>query len=182
MYKPRCHIPRLTAIALIFVLTSSSVFAGAKIFHSVVRQPNGFTLISGTYEGDNNNNSDPFVVQIFSSGDECVRLEMVFQTADMEMTLISPTGTIWQNDDGDVDTYPLLKVITNVRGWYPLVVSHYSGDSIMSDFDLQYGRFPSSSSQCNDPTPPLGLAVASAKEGVITHGRQENSLDPSENE
>ncbi len=141
-------------IILVLAFATSSAFAGAKIFHSVVRQAGGFTLFSGTYESNENGNTDPFVVQIFSSGTECVRLEVVFQSADMEMTLISPTGTIWQNDDGDASGQPLLKVITDVRGWYPLVVSHFNGTSLISDFDIQYGRFPSTSEQCVSPTPP----------------------------
>ncbi len=179
MQKPLRPMLFFTVIALILALASSSAFAGAKIFHSAIRGGD-FTLISGTYESNANNNTDPFVVQIFSSGNECIRLEVVFQSKDMEMTLISPVVTLWQNDDGGVGTQPLLKVITNVRGWYPLIVSHFAGASLISDFDLQYGRFPSTSTQCSNPTPPRGLAVASEKDEAITPDRSEGLLDPGE--
>ncbi len=169
--------------ALILILTfASSAFAGSKIFHSVLRQPGGFTLFSGTYESSANGNIDPFVVQIFSSGNECVRLEVVFQSVDMEMTLISPVGTIWQNDDGGEGTQPLLQVITNVRGWYPLVISQFAGEAVGSDFDVLYGRFPATSEQCISPTPPRGVASADAKGASTTRATGDGSPDPSANQ
>ncbi len=181
MQQPLRHMLFFIAIALGLALASPSAFAGAKIFHSAVRGGD-FTIISETYESNANNNTDPFVVQIFSSGNECVRLEVVFQSADMEMTLISPVGTIWQDDDGGVGTQSLLKVITNVRGWYPLILSHFSGASLISDFDLQYGRFPVTSTQCSNPTAPRGLAVASEKDEAISRSSQDGPLDPGEEE
>ncbi|WP_089943319.1 hypothetical protein [Candidatus Entotheonella palauensis] len=113
-----------------------------------------FVILSGSYETHENGNTDPFVLQIFSSGNECVRLEVIRQGTDLEMTLISPQGAIWQDDDGGVDTQPLIKAITNVRGWYPLVLSQFAGAPANADFDLQYGRFASNSAQCSPPTTP----------------------------
>ncbi|ETW98331.1 MAG: hypothetical protein ETSY1_19105 [Candidatus Entotheonella factor] len=151
----------LVAIILVVAFSATSAFAGAKVFQD--SSLNEFTIISGSYETNVNNNTDPFVIQIFSSGDECVRLEVIRQGADFEMTLISPNGTIWQNDDGGVDTQPLIKAITNVRGWYPLVISQFAGAVANADFDLQYGRFIATSTQCTDPTAPSTALTNGAK-------------------
>ncbi|PON14073.1 hypothetical protein C2W62_30985 [Candidatus Entotheonella serta] len=172
------HLVLILILAVVFSATSA--FSGAKLFHDVIIGGD-FTRISGTYESNGNNNVDPFVIQTFSSGDECVRLEVIEQGADMEMTLISPTGTIWQNDDGGVGSQPLLKVITNVRGWYPLVVSQFAGSSLIANFNFLYGRFPSSSSQCSNPTLPRAAFSGDAKEAGVNRASTDGlPLNPSE--
>jgi hypothetical protein len=68
-------------------------------------------------------NRDPFVAQVFTSGAECLRIAVVSQGQDLEATLISPTGRIWQDDDSGGSNRPLIRAITDVRGWYPLTLS-----------------------------------------------------------
>ena len=39
------------------------------------------------------------------------------QGDDLEATLVSPTGRTWHDDDGKGLNRPLIKAITDVRGW-----------------------------------------------------------------
>ena len=74
---------------------ASSAWAGSKIFLS------GSTVmtVNGTLETNASQNRDPFVAQVFTAGAECLRIAVVSQGQDLEATLISPTGRIWQDDD-----------------------------------------------------------------------------------
>jgi hypothetical protein len=137
-------------VAVVFALTLSTpgAWAGSKVFTS------SSTTISGSVETNANGNVDPFVVQVFSTGGECVRLAVDSQGADLEMTLVSPSGLLWQDDDSNGGLRPLIKAITDARGWYVLILSHFSGASTNADFSLSYGRFVSTSAQCSPPTSP----------------------------
>ena len=44
-------------------------------------------------------NSQPFTLQVFSTGNECVRLDVLTQGTDLEIALVGPDGTLWRNDD-----------------------------------------------------------------------------------
>jgi hypothetical protein len=125
------------------------------------------TAINGSYETNANGNVDPFVLQIFSSGNECVRLDVISQGTDLETTLISPNGAIWKNDDrnGALDRRPLVKAITNVRGWYTLQISNFAGSSANADFTLLYGRYPSTNINCSPPTTPTTTSAPTSKPG-----------------
>jgi len=159
------HIARkglaLTALMLGLVLPAQHSWAGAKIFdNSADSAP---TRFNGTVETNVSNNRDPFVAQIFTSGAECVRIAVVSQGTDLEATLVSPTGRVWQDDDSGGSLRPLLKSITDVRGWYPLVVSNFAGSSVNADFTIDITRLPSTSSLCTPATTPRVLRAPEVK-------------------
>lgn len=131
-------------------LTGSGAWAGPKLFTS----QGGFTFLNGSVETNSNGNVDPFTLQIFSSGNECLRLAVTSQGADLEMTLVAPSGRVWQDDDSNGALRPLIKAITTTRGWYPVILSRYNGAATNADFTLSYGRFASTSAQCAGPTAP----------------------------
>lgn len=144
----------LVAGVLGLMLIAQGAWAGSKVFTS------SQTPINGSVETNSNGNLDPFVVQIFSSGGECVRLAVDSQGADLEMTLVSPSGLIWQDDDSNGSLRPLIKAITDARGWYILILSNFAGAETNADFSMSYGRFSSSSVQCSPPTLPEAAQVA----------------------
>jgi hypothetical protein len=111
--------------------------------------------IHGTYHSDAAHDRDPFILQIYSSGDECVRLDVTAETRDLEMVLISPTGRIWRNDDIFDDPRPLIEAITDINGWYTLQVSHFNGADVIADFTLRYGRYDLGNPNCSSVTPPV---------------------------
>lgn len=119
--------------------------------------------INGTYQREGTNNANPFILQIFSTGGECVRVEGLSQAVDLEATLVAPNGTVWRDDDGGNGTLPLIKAITptGVRGWYTLQIAHFAGTGSYSDFSLAYGRYTSNNVNCATPTVP-SLAPATA--------------------
>ena len=150
------HIARkglaLTALMLGLVLPAQPSWAGSKIFDNSA--DSAATRFNGTIETNVSNNRDPFVAQIFSSGAECLRIAVVSQGTDLEATLVSPTGRVWQDDDSNGSLRPLLKSITDVRGWYPLVLSNFAGSSVNADFTIDITRLPSTSSLCTPATTP----------------------------
>jgi len=129
-------------------------------------------VLNGTYHSDALGDRDPFILQIYSFGAECVRLDVTAQTHDLEMVLISPTGRIWRNDDRSLTNLrPLIKAITDINGWYTLQVSHFAGADVVADFTVRYGRYDSDNPNCSSATIPL-----------ITSEIQRDDLKPSANE
>ncbi|HSE83605.1 MAG TPA: hypothetical protein VLB01_03565 [Thermodesulfobacteriota bacterium] len=148
----------LSALVLGLLVMPNSVWAGSKIFDS---QNNCTSLncqsltFMGSYETNENDNVDPFLIQVFSTGSECLRIDVTGQGTDLEATLVSPSGKIWQNDDrSGSNPRPLIKAITDVRGWYPLILSHSTGAFNNADFTVKVGRYPSSNVNCDNPTSP----------------------------
>ena len=154
----------LAALLLGLTLPTQESWAGAKIFdHS---GDTAATRFNATVETNAFNNRDPFVAQIFSSGAECLRVAVVSQGTDLEATLVSPSGRVWQDDDSNGSLRPLAKAITDVRGWYPLVLSHFAGNCVNADLTIDITRLPSSSSLCSPASSPrifLAPAVKSAE-------------------
>ena len=126
--------------------TATSALAGGKI------QAIGTTVVHGAVEFNANQNRDPWVAQVFSAGNECLRLAVTAQGADLEATLISPSGQVWQDDDSNGSLRPLIKARTTVRGWYPLTIHSWNGSLINIDFSLQIQRLATTNAACNPPT------------------------------
>ena len=105
-----------SVLGLTLTLSASGAWAGPKLvpLFGTTFRVNGLVSDSSNIGADRNR--DPFVVQLFSSGNECLRIAGISQDADLEATLISPTGRTWQNDDGNGLQRPLIKAITDVRG------------------------------------------------------------------
>jgi hypothetical protein len=138
----------VAALTLGLTLSTQSAWAGAKI------QSFGTTRVNGSVETNINNNRDPFDAQVFSAGGECLVIAVVSQGADMEATLVSPSGRIWQDDDSNGSLRPLIKAVTDVRGWYPLIMSHFSGAVTNADFSMDVTRVPTTDPRCASPTAP----------------------------
>ena len=140
----------LAALISGLALTNGTAFAGSKIFSS----GNTVATVNGSYETNANGNRDPWVAQVFTLGNECLRIAVTSQGTDLEATLVSASGRTWQDDDGNGSLRPLIKAITDVRGWYPLILHSFSGASANADFTMTVQRSPSNSSLCAPPTQP----------------------------
>ena len=159
----KASIGLASAFAMIGALCAASpAWAGSKIFSF------GTTVatVNATVETNASQNRDPWVAQVFTTGAECLRIAVTSQGQDLEATLISPSGTIWQDDDSGGLNRPLIKAVTNVRGWYPLTLSHWSGASVNADFTMTVQRAAATSSLCAPATTPrAAVAAVAAKSG-----------------
>ena len=156
----------MTCLLVVLSLIPMTAIAGSLMFdplNTCTSVNCSSQSIHGTYHSDTLGDRDPFILQIYSFGDECVRLDVTDVKdaitggiRDLEMVLISPTGRIWRNDDRNAsDSRPLIKAITDINGWYTLQVSHYAGADVIADFTLRYGRYDSGNPNCFSVTPPL---------------------------
>lgn len=159
----KSSIALASAFAVIGALGATGpAWAGSKIFSF------GTTVatVNATVETNASQNRDPWVAQVFTTGAECLRIAVTSQGQDLEATLISPSGTIWQDDDSGGLNRPLIKAVTNVRGWYPLTLSHWSGASVNADFTMTVQRAAATSSLCAPATTPrAAIAAAASKSG-----------------
>lgn len=112
------------------------------------------------------NGMEPFVVQLMGAPGDCTRLDLVSQNTDLELTVISPNGTVWRNDDRTAgDLRPLIVIPAgNVAGWYTVQISRYNGvaptPGAHYDGMLQYGRYNGAGNpNCANPTPPAAVSA-----------------------
>ncbi|SFK10727.1 hypothetical protein [Methylocapsa palsarum] len=142
----RCALYGAAILGTAFGL-SGTAQAGPKIFAYL-----GQTItFNGTVDNPSNN-VDPFTVELFSTGNECLRIAVTAQGGDLEGTLVAPDGRVWQDDDGNGSLRPLIKAITTKRGWHILRLSSFNGSSIYADFTVQVARLASSDPACASPT------------------------------
>lgn len=107
-------------------------------------------VTSGTYHYGPFENSNPFILQIYAEPNECLRVDVTSQNADLEAVLVSPEGTVWRNDDRIIQTdlRPLIKVTPNVKGWYTLQISKYNGVAPYAIFTVEHGRYNQGNPNC----------------------------------
>ena len=110
----------------------------------------GAVLISGQSQRNNFGDSIPYTAGIYADANECLRLEITYQVtkappepADLQIVLVSPTGSIWRNDDLH-GTRPVVTARTDVKGRYTVHINQSKGvqpiNSIQT-FGLAYGRY-----------------------------------------
>ena len=156
--------PVLAAAAAISLCAASGdALAGSKIFSS-----GSSMTFSGSVETNSNQNRDPFVAQIFAPGaNTCIGAAVTVQGADLEATLISPSGRVWQDDDGNGSLRPRINARSDVRGWYVLVLSHFSGAVTNADFTATLTR----GGTCVPTTNPVVLLAPARKAaGAVNAG------------
>ena len=68
--------------------------------HILSRVGSSVLTVNGTAETSGTNNVDPFIAEVFTNGGgECLQSAVTTQGADLKATLLSPGGTVWQDDD-----------------------------------------------------------------------------------
>lgn len=166
------------------VIVPAMAWAGSQVFDSqnTCTAANCSSMtINGTYQFDAFNNANPFTLQVFSSGGECLRINMSSQGTDLESVLVSPSGLTWRDDDGGAGVLPLIRANTDVRGWYNLSISRFNGGGPQADFTVNIGRYNSGNPNCAGATVPFfesqselqkpdnGGASGKVKEGPSTN-------------
>ena len=145
------HLGQACAAAIFSTAVAASpAFAGPKLFAYF----GDSITFNGTTETTANGNVDPFNVELFSAGNECLRIAVTAQGADLEATLVSPDGLTWRDDDGNGSLRPLIKAITTVRGWHILRLSHFAGEAVNADFTVNIARLASGDASCGGATQP----------------------------
>jgi hypothetical protein len=145
-------VRNLCATAAFGMALSNPAWAGPKLFAYL----NNSITFNGTTETTVNGNVDPFNVELFSAGNECLRILVTAQGTDLEATLVAPDGRTWQDDDSGGSLRPFIKAITTTRGWHILRLSSFSGAAVNADFTVLVSRLPSTSTLC---APATGVAV-----------------------
>jgi hypothetical protein len=109
-------------------------------------------------------------INVFSSGDECIRLDVISQNTDLEMVVVAPNGTVYRNDDRTVlDARPLVKIDpTPNNGWYTVHLARFDGSAVNANFVLLYGRHNSGNVNCSNPTQGFVVPVATKPTIQIT--------------
>lgn len=113
-------------------------------------------MLNGIYDVSEDGHADCFQAQLWTAGNECVRLFVNRQSIDLEMVFTCPDGSVWRDDDSGGRQRPLIKADTLTAGWCTVQVCHWVGAGQEADFTLKYGRYPSGNRNCSNPTPPLG--------------------------
>jgi hypothetical protein len=104
-----------------------------------------------------------FIVNVYASAHECLRLEVVSAEEDLAMAVLAPTTltpNTWEDDDSAGDLHP--RVIINdtpIAGWYTVLLRVWDGISVDADFTMQYGRYPRGNINCQPETFPAAMAV-----------------------
>jgi hypothetical protein len=109
-------------------------------------------------------------INVFSSGGECVRLDVISQNTDLEMVVVAPNGTVYRNDDRTgSDLRPLVKIDTTPNnGWYTVHLARFDGSAVNANFVLLYGRYNTGNVNCSNPTGGFIAPVATKPNSSIT--------------
>jgi len=144
--------PVAQATSIMDPVVSNSVQVGA-----------GSIRINGTLN-DTGTDSRPWTAEFYAGFGECVRFAVATQTFDSAITLITPNGQLYRDDDGNGSLRPLVRMASApVSGWYTVQVAHYYAAPTVGDFVLQYGRYPAGNINC------LGAEAALVGEISITN-------------
>ena len=156
----------IAAPSIGLLVSSSQAWAGSQMFTGLSNctgsDCGGLTL-GGTYVYEQQfSQALPFSVQLFSAGNECLRVTGLTQDTDLEAALVSPDGQFWLNDDTN-DRRPQIVAQTTLKGWYTLQISRYDGGGPGSNFTFKYGRYPLSNRNCSSPTTRMNLLVPNSQ-------------------
>ncbi|MBG1263836.1 hypothetical protein [Nostoc commune] len=164
---------RFTKFSIAFVVIASSL--GVSLFSTEARAGSEIystlsncstvncssIVFDGVANRNNFNQAVPFTIPVYSSGNECMRLDVTRQISDLKAVLISPSGKVWIDDDGGGNNRPLIKANTDVAGWYTLQLNYYNGGGpLASNFTLAYGLYNTGNLNCSSPTTPLNTSSA----------------------
>ena len=102
----------------------------------------------------------PWTAELFANKDQCFRFDVIEQAADLEMTVIAPSGQIFQNDDKGTNSCPACPLVkigqTPLGGWYTVRVGRANGTAVNASFTMMVSQYPIGNPNCADPTPVMG--------------------------
>jgi hypothetical protein len=130
-----------------FVRTCTGINCGSQPVRGVI---SGYILA---------NEGNPWNGQFILTSGRCARFDVASQTADLEMTVVSPDGRMFTNDDfGDLT--PRVVIASPSSGVHTVVLNHFLGDSVNADFLMRVTQYNFGNPNCASPT--LAPATSSA--------------------
>lgn len=162
MSKP--HLAALAIAALAIVPPAGQAGVGVIQPLSTSTATNGgAATINARFLSTATGQALPYVEQFYLGPDDCVRIDLTAQSADLEAVLISPSGAVWRNDDrGGAPKkrrFPLIKANADVGGWYTLEFSTFNGAGPSANFTFKFGRYAEGNTNCATLTPVERMAA-----------------------
>jgi len=107
---------------------------------------------------DTFSNAQPWVAELFVGVGECARFFVTTTAFDAKLTVLTPNGAIFRDDDSGGSLRPLVEINgAPVSGWYTVQVAGFSGQPQNANFALKYGRYNFNNPNCGTPTGPLSV-------------------------
>jgi hypothetical protein len=107
---------------------------------------------------DTLSNSQPWVAELFAGIGECVRFFVTTTAFDAKITVVTPHGIVYRDDDSGGSLRPLVEINgAPVSGWYTVQVAQFTGQPQNANFALKYGRYNVNNPNCSTPTTPLSV-------------------------
>lgn len=107
---------------------------------------------------DTFSNAQPWVAELYVGAGECARFFVTTTAFDAKLTVITPNGAIFRDDDSGGSLRPLVEINgAPVPGWYTVQVAQFSGQPQNANFALKYGRYNFNNPNCGTPTSPLSV-------------------------
>ncbi len=156
----------LSAISIAGALVSSNASATTNLFDPSVSTT---TILDGSsvrLDGtlhDTNSNTNPWIIQVYSTAGQCLRLFVSSTSFDSKLVVIAPNGQVYRDDDAGGSLRPLVKIASApVSGWYTVQVAHTFGFPVNNNFTLLYGRYTAGNINCVGGTGALGISSGAA--------------------
>lgn len=167
------HLQKALVGAAMLLLVASGAFAQTLIFDdslSSCTTDNCSSLnLPGTILSFGTVSTGNFLINTFAGANECLRLDVSSQGADLEMVVIAPNGAIYRNDDSGDPSCPLCPTVkinpTPNNGWYTVHLTHFDGTPVTVNFTLLYGRYTLNNANCSGSTSP-SLTTQGAEQAV----------------
>jgi len=161
----RCKVSSWQAVfvalaAIVLMLAPGLAFAQTEVFDNSISSCTAINCSSLTIPGSVLN-FGPFAgvwnINVFARAGNCVRLDVISQSHDLEMVVVAPDGSVYRNDDRTVgDTRPLVKIgSVPGSGWYTVHIAQFAGASVEADFTLLFGHYSAGNPNCATPTLPF---------------------------
>jgi hypothetical protein len=140
---------KFTVGVVVGCLGVSAAWAGSQL-EDTVSSCSGINCGAMILRGVHQTN-EPFVVQVFATAGDCLRLDVDSQTQDMALTIVAPAASdaVTVDDRDDADLRPLFfQNEMPGTGWYTVVVGYYDYAPTQGKFILKYGRYPAGNANC----------------------------------
>jgi hypothetical protein len=167
------------------VLAALGVFAvgqaaATNLFNPVVSTTTVLDGASIELDGtlnDTSVNAQPWVAELYAGIGECVRFFVTTTAFDAKITVITPNGTIFRDDDSGGLLRPLVEIgSAPLSGWYTVQVAHFAGQPQNANFALKYGRYNFGNPNCAVPTSPLARGEDGADSAAKPAGAGEAAV------
>jgi len=103
-------------------------------------------------------NAQPWVAELYVGAGECARFFITTTAFDAKLTVITPNGFVFRDDDSGGSLRPLVEINgAPLAGWYTVQVSQFAGAPQNANFALKYGRYNFGNPNCGTPTQPFSV-------------------------